>query len=51
MSFEELDLAKPILSAVLACGYTEPTPIQAQAIPILIRGDDLINLVLAAIWV
>ena len=38
MKFEELDLAPELLSALTACGYAEPTPIQAQAIPHLNRG-------------
>ena len=42
MSFEELQLHPSILKAVSACGYTEPTPIQAQAIPMAMAGHDLI---------
>jgi ATP-dependent RNA helicase RhlE len=42
MSFAELELASPILSAVTACGYTEPTPIQARAIPLALAGRDLV---------
>ncbi len=42
MSFEQLNLAKPILTALSACGYTAPTPIQLQAIPVSIAGKDLI---------
>jgi superfamily II DNA/RNA helicase len=43
MSFESLNLAPPILKAIAACGYTEPTPIQAQSIPLAIAGKDLIG--------
>ena len=43
MKFEELNLAPELLSALTACGYTEPTPIQAQAIPHLLAGRDLIG--------
>ncbi len=43
MTFEELKLAAPLLQAIAACGYTEPTPIQAQAIPPLLQGRDLIG--------
>ncbi len=43
MTFEELKLATPLLQAIAACGYTEPTPIQAQAIPALLDGRDLIG--------
>lgn len=42
MSFAELTLSPAILKAVAACGYTEPTPIQAQAIPMALAGHDLI---------
>ncbi len=43
MKFEELKLAPELLSALTACGYTDPTPIQAQAIPHLLAGRDLIG--------
>jgi ATP-dependent RNA helicase RhlE len=43
MTFEELNLAPAILKAVLEKGYTEPTPIQAQAIPAVIAGGDLLG--------
>lgn len=42
MSFESLQLAPHLLKAIAACGYTEPTPIQAQAIPLALAGRDLI---------
>jgi len=42
MSFAELNLAPHILKAIAACGYTEPTPIQRQAIPEALAGHDLI---------
>jgi len=42
MSFAELHLAAPILQAVTSCGYTEPTPIQSQAIPLALDGKDLV---------
>ena len=41
MSFDQLGLSPEILSAVKAEGYTEPTPIQEQAIPIVLEGADL----------
>lgn len=40
-SFAELGLAAHILEAVQDLGYTTPSPIQAQAIPILLEGHDL----------
>jgi len=43
MKFEELKLAPELLAALTTCGYTEPTPIQAQAIPHLLAGRDLIG--------
>ncbi|MEO8305617.1 MAG: DEAD/DEAH box helicase [Betaproteobacteria bacterium] len=43
MTFEEMNLAPELLKALLDCGYTEPTPIQAQAIPKLLAGRDLIG--------
>ena len=43
MTFEELGLAAPILQAVKDCGYETPTPIQQQAIPIVLEGKDVIG--------
>jgi superfamily II DNA/RNA helicase len=42
MSFEKLQLVPTILKAVNECGYTAPTPIQEQAVPIALAGRDLI---------
>ncbi|MCR4297817.1 MAG: DEAD/DEAH box helicase, partial [Gallionella sp.] len=42
MSFASLGLSEEILRAVSERGYTEPTPIQAQAIPVVLSGDDLL---------
>jgi len=41
ISFEELQLAPEILKALIESGYTTPTPIQAQAIPLVLEGRDL----------
>jgi superfamily II DNA/RNA helicase len=41
MTFEALQLHPAILKAINESGYTEPTPIQAQAIPEIIAGHDL----------
>ena len=41
MTFKELGLSAPILKAVNAQGYTEPSPIQAKAIPAVLEGHDL----------
>ena len=43
MSFEKLDLIEPILNALTTEGYTTPTPIQAKAIPIILKGGDLLG--------
>ncbi|MDX1943749.1 MAG: DEAD/DEAH box helicase [Saprospiraceae bacterium] len=42
MTFKELGLDKQLLRALEAEGYEHPTPIQEQAIPIVLQGDDLI---------
>jgi superfamily II DNA/RNA helicase len=42
MTFAELNLSDPLLKAIAACGYSEPTPIQVQAIPPALAGRDLI---------
>jgi len=44
MSFNVLNLDPRILSAVREAGYTEPTPIQAAAIPPILAGHDLIGI-------
>ncbi len=43
MSFEKLNLIEPILRAMKAEGYTQPTPIQEQAIPVLLERKDLLG--------
>ncbi len=43
MTFTELGLAEPILRAVTKEGYTVPTPIQAQTIPHLLEGKDVLG--------
>jgi ATP-dependent RNA helicase RhlE len=43
MTFQSLDIIEPILLAVKEEGYTIPTPIQAQAIPIILKGRDLLG--------
>ena len=42
-SFEELGLRPEILRAVTESGYTTPTPIQAQAIPVVLAGHDVMG--------
>ena len=42
LSFEDLKLEHHILKAITKCGYSHPTPIQAQAIPEALAGHDLI---------
>ncbi len=43
MRFEELGLSEPILRAVIAEGYTTPTPIQVKAIPHVLEGRDVLG--------
>lgn len=43
MKFEELNLAAAIVKAVREQGYETPTPIQAQSIPIVLEGKDLLG--------
>ena len=42
MSFDPLGLTPELLRAVAAEGYTEPTPVQAEAIPFVLAGRDLL---------
>ena len=42
--FSDLGLAEPILRALATKGYTDPTPIQRQAIPALMEGRDLLGI-------
>ena len=44
MTFEQLGLSEPILRALKTEGYSTPTPIQEQSIPIVLKGYDLIGL-------
>src|SRR3546814_1980832 len=43
-TFSELGLADPIAQALAAEGYETPTPIQAQAIPYVLQGKDLLGI-------
>ncbi|MEN8815646.1 MAG: DEAD/DEAH box helicase, partial [Nonlabens sp.] len=43
MTFKDLGLVEPILRALQDQGYERPTPIQAQAIPVLLEGKDLLG--------
>lgn len=43
MNFESLSIIEPILKSLKEEGYTIPTPIQVQAIPIILKGTDLIG--------
>ena len=44
MTFNELNMAEPILKAVREKGYDELTPIQQRAIPIVLRGADILGI-------
>lgn len=43
MTFENLNLIEPLLKALKQEGYTSPTPIQEQSIPMLLQGKDLLG--------
>ena len=43
MSFANLGLSDEVLRAVSDAGYTEPTPIQTQAIPVIFMGRDILG--------
>ncbi|MGB8517150.1 MAG: DEAD/DEAH box helicase, partial [Gallionella sp.] len=42
ITFASLNLAEPLLRAIADAGYTTPTPVQAQAIPQVMAGGDLL---------
>ena len=42
-TFKELNIIEPILKALQHEGYTHPTPIQAQTIPLLLQGKDVLG--------
>jgi ATP-dependent RNA helicase RhlE len=42
--FASLGLSQPVLAAIADAGYSEPTPIQAQAIPLIVQGRDVMGL-------
>ena len=41
--FASLGLSAPLVAAVSALGYEEPTPIQREAIPVLLSGSDMLG--------
>ena len=41
--FNELGLSEPVLTALAAVGYESPSPIQAQTIPVLLAGADVLG--------
>jgi ATP-dependent RNA helicase RhlE len=43
-SFATLGLSQPVLAAIADAGYSEPTPIQSQAIPLIVQGRDVMGL-------
>jgi len=44
MTFKELNISEPILKALINKQYQSPTPIQVQAIPVAIKGQDLLGI-------
>ena len=43
MLFEKLNISEPVLRALDNAGYKAPTPIQEQAIPVVLSGRDLLG--------
>ena len=43
MLFSDLGLSEDLLNAVTDAGYIEPTPIQAEAIPYVLMGRDILG--------
>src|SRR5258708_2542880 len=43
MEFQSLNIIEPILRSLKEEGYSKPTPIQAEAIPIVLQGTDLLG--------
>ncbi|SFM79221.1 ATP-dependent RNA helicase RhlE [Algoriella xinjiangensis] len=43
MNFTDLNIIQPILKAIDEAGYTSPTEIQSQSIPLVLEGNDLIG--------
>ncbi|MGB5325386.1 MAG: DEAD/DEAH box helicase [Pseudomonadales bacterium] len=43
IQFSDLALAAPVLQALKTVGYEQPTPVQAQAIPLLLEGHDILG--------
>src|SRR5947207_524384 len=39
--FKNLNLSEPLMRALIKKGYTEPTPIQQKAIPVILEGKDI----------
>lgn len=44
MTFDELNLSKPLLRALQDLGYTTPTPIQAKVFPVIMSGRDVVGI-------
>ena len=42
VNFSNIDISAPLLQSIEALGYSEMTPIQAQSIPFILAGDDII---------
>ena len=43
MTFKELNIIEPVLKALTDKGYTEPTPIQEKAIPVVLKKGDVLG--------
>lgn len=42
MLFNQLNLSEPLLRAIIDQGYTQPTPVQEKAIPLILQGKDIL---------
>lgn len=40
-TFYDMELSRPILKAIMECGYNAPTPIQSACIPVALAGNDI----------
>ena len=50
MEFHSLNIIEPILKSLQEEGYTTPTPVQEQAIPIVLQGTDLLGCAQTGTW-
>src|SRR5438552_3237155 len=44
MSFQNLNISKALLRAIADLGFTQPTPIQEKAFPVVMSGNDVVGI-------